>query len=266
MNRAAAMRLRQLRTTQAVVFFAPPEVDQSIRDFCGTADDINIDSSNVVSWLMEQTCLTNQDLHGLYIAQGLDFCQRRDAMSRYSDHLRNTKSRTKLLEVLLEPEHQTLDQLYGESSSGLAAAKTLESLHSPHLQAFTRQLIQPESELQSIRVEALSEVEQEREVEVQLEAVREAQKPEVYNALIYPGLHPDIKHFMQTGILRKSDSSFEHVFNYMGMTNIGKKFGLRDSGSKLFVSTEFSRTVELSNMNQSAGDRFLVSFLKSFSR
>ena len=50
------MRLRQLGTTQSVVWFAPPEVHQSILDCQGKGASAHIDSSDVVMWLLEQTC------------------------------------------------------------------------------------------------------------------------------------------------------------------------------------------------------------------
>lgn len=41
------MRLRQLGTTQGVTFFAPPEVNQSIRDLCMKRDIESVDSRDV---------------------------------------------------------------------------------------------------------------------------------------------------------------------------------------------------------------------------
>lgn len=53
---SAAMRLRQLGTTQSVVFFAPPEVHQSILDFQMKDTRAELGSSDVVAWLLDQTC------------------------------------------------------------------------------------------------------------------------------------------------------------------------------------------------------------------
>jgi hypothetical protein len=41
------MRLRQLGTTQSVVFFAPPEVHQSILDLQKKVDGSKVDSHDV---------------------------------------------------------------------------------------------------------------------------------------------------------------------------------------------------------------------------
>ncbi|PQE30562.1 p-loop containing nucleoside triphosphate hydrolase protein [Rutstroemia sp. NJR-2017a WRK4] len=68
----AAMRLRQLGTTQSVCFFAPPEVHRSILDVCkktpgGLVGSSNINSYHVVNWLLEQTCRANEQLQNLYL-------------------------------------------------------------------------------------------------------------------------------------------------------------------------------------------------------
>lgn len=55
----AAMRLRQLGETQAVVWFAPPEVHSSILDLqkkpAGSSSS-TLDSSDVIRWLLSNTC------------------------------------------------------------------------------------------------------------------------------------------------------------------------------------------------------------------
>ena len=45
--RVAAMRLRQLGTTQAVTFFIPPEVHQNIADLRGKTIHESLDSADV---------------------------------------------------------------------------------------------------------------------------------------------------------------------------------------------------------------------------
>lgn len=70
------MRLRQLGTTQSVVWFAPPEVHQSILDVRQKKSGDSINSYDVVHWLLEQTCVQIEQLQPLYISQGNDFCRR----------------------------------------------------------------------------------------------------------------------------------------------------------------------------------------------
>ena len=110
--RSAAMRLRQLGSTQSITFFAPPEVHQSILDFRNKRHGDLLDSSDVVCWLLEQTCNGNEQLQQLYLVQGAEFCRRTHAAWEYSDFLTDLAHRTAYLQVLQQPEQQTLEQLY----------------------------------------------------------------------------------------------------------------------------------------------------------
>lgn len=167
------MRLRQLRTTQSVTFFAPPEVDQSIKDFCRVARNQKLDSSYVVHWLLEQTCLMHESLNGLYVAQGIDFCQRTDAAWRHHDFLINPTHRAELLEVLRQPERQTLEQLYGTASE---SSVIVASMSARPLQAFADQLALSTNNRGAIQTCFMEEVEQEREVQFRVEQVRQVQR------------------------------------------------------------------------------------------
>lgn len=51
----AAMRLRQLGTTQSILWVAPPEVHQSILDLQSKQEGDSIDSYDVICWLLKQT-------------------------------------------------------------------------------------------------------------------------------------------------------------------------------------------------------------------
>ncbi|EGR48358.1 uncharacterized protein TRIREDRAFT_62633 [Trichoderma reesei QM6a] len=255
----AAMRLRQLGTTQSVTFFAPPEVDISIRDIRTRINTSStkqeIQSPDVIFWLLEQTCLANEDLRPLFLAQGMDFCRRESALLQFPNYLTSTASRSKLLKLLQEPEHQTLDQLYG-AVSGNASLQSVQPLHSRRLQKFADKL-SSYHDTGIVRVETLGEVEQERAVEVQIEAVREVEKPVHYQALKFPGLKSSISRFLRTGVLDTSDGETIHALDYIGRTKVGRKFGIHSSGSRLFVSPEFCRSIVLPKLTETVEDRFL---------
>ncbi|KAI0116284.1 hypothetical protein GGR51DRAFT_312844 [Nemania sp. FL0031] len=251
----AAMRLRQLRTTQRVAFYGPPEVEQSIRDFRKLGLEKRIDSSHVVSWLLERTCRSVEDLQGLYVAQGIDFCQRTDAIWHYQ------KSATKqqLLQVLKQPERKTLTELYGPSLEG-SSISLENNLASSRLRSFMDRLALTSKDQQGgIQTGALEEVEQERQVEAQIEQVRQVQKRKQYAACKFPGMHQEILQFAKTGKLESLQSTqpgFKHAFAFVGETTIGKRFSVHETNSKLFVSGEFSKTVEVSQ-NSEEGNNFL---------
>ncbi|KAI1370598.1 hypothetical protein F4677DRAFT_437927 [Hypoxylon crocopeplum] len=255
-----AMRLRQLRTTQRVTFFAPPEVDQSIRGFCGLTTDGKLDSSYVVTWLLEQTCRTIEDLRGLHVAQGLDFCHRTDATWRYQNFLTNTMHRERLLSVIRQPERQTLEQLYGVASVA-SPTDSPGSLWAPQLQAFVDQLHRSRGATDIAQLGALEEVEQEREVQDQVERVRQIQKPPKYDALQFPGLHPIISRFAKTGVLDitpdcKGTTAVEHAFECVARTSLGRQYSVHNTGSTLFVSKEFGKSVKFGRRGEVA-DNFL---------
>ncbi|CAK7266784.1 hypothetical protein SEPCBS57363_002268 [Sporothrix epigloea] len=269
----AAMRLRQLQTTQSVVFYAPPEVDQSIRDLCGLDNSVSkvfVNSSNVVHWLLEQTCLANEQLGSLYASHGMSFCRRTGALWRYQDTLDNAQSRKSLLSVLEQPERQTLKIMYGHGDAASTADSAQErkrrdknkedesQLQEPCLQAFINQLQEYNAAgTPMMRQGTFEEVEQEREVEVQVEQQRNTRRRKEYTALGFSGhVAAAIQNFVKTGVL-SGDSGYETVFSYIARTDIGCRYGIEAIGSRLFVSSEFQRTIETLGWGNSPADDFL---------
>ncbi|PTB55328.1 hypothetical protein M431DRAFT_83309 [Trichoderma harzianum CBS 226.95] len=255
----AAMRLRQLRTTQSVMFFAPPEVDMSIRDVCYNRLPINthIESPHVIFWLLEQTCRANEDLQPLFQAQGNDFCRRTNALLKYPDYLTSKDSKRNLLKILQQPEHQTLMQMYGDTSRS-STSQGLENMLPSRLQGFTNRLSQ--YDISGVyRADIFGEVEQEqeRELEVQLETQRETERPVHYQALNYLGLSATILDFYKAGKLNTTDKEIRHAFDYIGATEVGEKHDIKNTDSRLFVSKEFGRTIKLPLNDPTVGDRFL---------
>lgn len=257
------MRLRQLGTTQSITFFAPPEVHQSILDVCRKIcgeilDPSDIDCSHVVCWLLEQTCRANEHLQNLYLAQGTDFCCRTNAQWKNVKFLTEKNHREAFLRVIQHPERQTLEQLYGEMTD--TQTSSLTDTLSMELEGFMEELSRQRKAAKvngsPICSSVLEEVEQEREVEFQVEQVHQVQRPTHYKALAFPGLHKAVSDFVKTGELA-GGHGYEHVFDALARTTIGKKYNIRRTTSQLFVSAEFMRTIELGN--RVANDEFLVS-------
>lgn len=115
---------------------------------------------------------------------------------------------------------------------------------SPELRGFVDALKELGNGLRhEYRANALEEVEQEREVELQVEQVRQIQKPNKHMALAFPGIHPAIDRFFQTGLL--NSGVFAHAFSFIARTSIGQKFKVRKTRSNLFVSDQFCQTVKV---------------------
>ncbi|CAN9464668.1 unnamed protein product [Alternaria alternata] len=164
----AAMRLRQLATTQSVCFFAFPETHQSILDVCGRNGDHKVDSSHVVRWLLEQTCRTNEQLQNLYISQSTDFCNRIVAEWENAAFLFDAQDRSAFVKVLRHPEQQTLEQLHGGRTENVHSTSSPTTMF-PQLEAFRNKLNQlrlsTSQTADNLHSSALEEVEQEREAE-----------------------------------------------------------------------------------------------------
>ncbi|CAI6095047.1 unnamed protein product [Clonostachys chloroleuca] len=244
----AAMRLRQLASTQSVAFVAPPAVYQSILElrpsYLKQVKNYRVSSHDVVRWLLEQSCTANEDIMSLYIAQGFDFCRRANAFWKNRGKLDKRKHIDDLLEVIRQREAQSIEELYGSRTAASDSVQT--DLDFPNLNAFNRNLHEQMLNLhqsgRQFEASALAEVEQEREVEFEVEQVRENQKREKFSPLSFPGLDPYITRFVETGHLDHR-GPFIQAFNFIGTTKIGRKYGVCGTGTRLFISQEFTKTV-----------------------
>ncbi|PQE21089.1 p-loop containing nucleoside triphosphate hydrolase protein [Rutstroemia sp. NJR-2017a WRK4] len=253
----AAMRLRQLATSQSILFIGTPSTHQSILDVTGKTHGDLIESCDVIRWLLEQTTNTIEQLQPLYYAQGIDFCQRMQAAVDHNDFLTDANSRDYFIKAIRHVEEQSLEELYGPKgkTKPVIGSGTL----TPRIASYIKKLNQRKKAFRdtgnAVHNSALQEVEQEREVHHEVEAIREVQRPTHYEALIWPGLHRDIHTFATTGRLPADSMSFEHAFLALRRTGVGMKFGINDKymSSRFYVSREFTRTVKVTGRH----DNFL---------
>ncbi|RAL14699.1 uncharacterized protein BO97DRAFT_465286 [Aspergillus homomorphus CBS 101889] len=249
----AAMRLRQLGTTQSVVFIAPPEVHQNILDVCRKRHNDMLDSSDVIYWLLHQTCASNKDLEPLFNAQGTDFCRRVQAAEDYPNFITNRIQRKNFMRILQQPEQQTLEQLYKPRPPDVSDADSETSCcieYTGRVAGFMQTLSQRKAQARDLHTSAmagsaLEEVEQEREVAYEIEEEREVERPRVMEPYEFPGLHPTLSYFAETGSLQ--GTGIQPAAKMMFATKLGTKYkGQVDlSMPHLYVSEEFTRTVQL---------------------
>ena len=206
---------------------------------------------------MEQTCRANEQLQNLYFAQGTDFCRRTNAQWENAKFLADVGHRDAFLNVIQHRDLQTLEQLYGGMADNQSSS--LINLSSPELKGFVEKLSKQRRAAEGngivIHHSALEEVEQEREVEFQMEEIRQVQKPMRYKALAFPGLHAAISHFAKTGSLT-GGCGYRQAFEALACTAIGQKFNVGCTESRLFVSSEFTRTINCGQ--DGSNDNFLV--------
>ncbi|KAK7613359.1 hypothetical protein JOL62DRAFT_596589 [Phyllosticta paracitricarpa] len=255
----AAMRLRQLASTQSVIFVATPEVHQSVMDHNHKADGSFPDSRDVICWLLEQTCAGIEQLQPLYYSQGMDFCRRAQAAIENPHYLSDTGHLEAYLKEMRRKEHQTLEKMYQPRTAKAKGADVIECPQSAEITSFRATLNRRRKGFQdvgnAVHGSALQEVEQEREVTQEVEAVREVQKPFHVTPLKYAGLHEDIATFARTGKLAFGSPSCEHLSVVLTRSATGRKHRLGNDYlcTRVLVSREFLKTVVLSHSD----DNFL---------
>ncbi|KAB5582293.1 hypothetical protein GE09DRAFT_1197755 [Coniochaeta sp. 2T2.1] len=236
----AAMRLRQLGTTQRVTFFAPPEVHQSIFDLTKKQDSDKIDSRDVVTWLLDNTCESIEALQPLYYSQGIDFCRRMQAAAGFPDFLSNAKQRESYVASIRQDEQQTLEQLYGPRTKAKKAA-ALKKATDPLISEYLKEL----------------EARRKGEVEMQVESVRQVRKVNQYPVHNWPGIHKDLLVFARTGHLPAQSLSCSSLWSVLSRTGLGRKFRVCHDAveTNLFLSVEFERTVKMAT--EKLNDNFI---------
>ncbi|RSL53391.1 hypothetical protein CEP54_010421 [Fusarium duplospermum] len=243
----AAMRLRQLGSTQSVAFVAPPEVYQSILRLRSVYNGIftkhlPVTSEDVVHWLLEQSCAASENIMSLHLAQGFDFCRRTNALWRDLDRIHMKDNRKRLLQAIQLREDQTLEQLYGARQPDLAESSQLDFQRLIDFRENLRQQRLEHSRSGKIaQSSAFEEVEQEREVEFEVEQVREKQKPARFTPHVFESLDPQLVAFVQYGEFH--NQRFEQAFELIARTSIGRRFGIEKTPSKLFISKQFTFSV-----------------------
>ncbi|KAF2838260.1 hypothetical protein M501DRAFT_1017279 [Patellaria atrata CBS 101060] len=247
----SAMRLRQLGTTQSVTFFAPPEVDHTILDVRKSPSKKAIDSADVIHWLLCNSSDALETISPLFHSMGMDFCRRIQASLDNPDFLDYAPHRDAYLEVVRQKETRSLKQLYEPKLPSKMGVPSLPATFSGPLVGFVKDLTARRKAYcdtgKAVHASALQEVEQEREVavEVEVESIREVQRPGNFHPLPYGGLHRDIITFVETGNVAVGVTGYEHAFLALRRTAVGVKFGVNTEAitSSLFCSIEFSRTV-----------------------
>ncbi|KAM3497394.1 hypothetical protein MY10362_009258, partial [Beauveria mimosiformis] len=246
----AAMRLRQLGTTQSVAFLAPPEVYRGILDLRvahmgDAARAVGLTSRDVVCLLLEQSCNANEQMMSLHLSQCWDFCRRTDVLWKHSDYATRERDREKVLGVIKQEEQQTLLQMYGPRVPSETACRV--QLASRQLQAFAENAGRMAQYGQSSYSSALMEVEQEREVVLEVEHMREKETRARHVALAFPGLDTAILDFIATGQLDTGTGTSRpllQAFDYVARTRIGKSFGVGETESRLHFSHEFAHAID----------------------
>ncbi|KAG1751044.1 hypothetical protein EDB19DRAFT_1903894 [Suillus lakei] len=223
------MRMRKLGHGQSVMFFAPPEVDRSIRDVNKKDGDEDIHVSDILVWAMTETCSDIQHRAPQWLQHGVDYKSRHSA---WSLSLSDNMTPTELARSWLQPEAKNLETLYAPaqtdeySSHALLDEELLERCRSLGLGISLGNRLDEEQER-----EAVHEIEREHEME---------RPPQVPPAI--HGIDEDIRYFIQTGCIPDGSPAFTAVFDTLTTTSAafsGSQPWTRD----VFASRDFATTV-----------------------
>lgn len=200
----------------------------------------------------------------LHIAQGFDFCRRTNALWKHAKSIDDGNATHQLVRSIQQRDGQTLEMLYGP--------RQVEPLESTTQFDFTRlqematglsqQRLDSWQPGRSDLLSAFEEVEQEREVEFEVEQIREKQKLERFVPLAFRGLDKSLVKFVETGKLDLGHK-FVQAFEFIGTTRLGRQFNVKGTSSKLFISKEFSRIINNSPSRRSI-DVVVSNLLKLF--
>ena len=244
------MRLRQLGSTQSIVWVSPPEVHQRILDVADKKSGAIIDSNDVIRWLLEQTCSALEQLQPLLFSQGLDFAKRIQAALDNARILLDDAHASRFLSIIQQKEQYDLEYLYGLKGK-IKGANTALVFSNTTLAEYNKSLVKLRADFEDTgdAVEALAHqvVEQEREVAFEVELVQQIERPTHATALVHRRLDPDLKLFALHGRLPANSHGYEPAAIAWRRTALGRKSVIRSDcfNSKLYVSTDFASTIRL---------------------
>jgi hypothetical protein len=216
------------------MFFAPPDCDARIRDARVGSPSLVIDSRDVLRWVMQQTCDEIRHYVPHWAQQGLEYA--RHAQGR-SDYLLNHNIDS-LRQACVSREGRGLEEMYGlehvdedlvsQAAQGNSAMHDrlkllgIVSLHDPRL-----------------------DEEQEREVSHEVEQERQVERPSKVKP-ITPSVHPDVRSFIQTGVIPQASSQYPSQFQPLMLPiSIAGDDGKAWSPT-LYGTTQFFRAVDAS--------------------
>jgi hypothetical protein len=151
-----------------------------------------------------------------------------------------------------------LEQLYGPKQQ--SSSSSSKPFNSKIIQDFAKDLSGLEADLVKHQRRAYSsafdEVEQQREVEFEVHQLHEKQTPARFTALEFPGLDNALVQFCEKPEISLASLHLLQALDFISNTHLGRKYGIKGASLKLFVSKEFSKTVQ--TLNTDASRRIIV--------
>ena len=228
------MRMRRLGRGHSVMFFAPPEVDQSIRDVARKKDlNIRVTTVDVLCWTIHETWADIQHWAPYWAQQGMSHKSRYNAWSQFCN---NDLTPEQLSTAWLQPELKSLTHLYAPRESR-DTQRDLSALD-PGIQQRCKDLGILSLPSAQMEEECEREVNREREHEREVERPPRARPAKHF-------LHPDVVAFVRTGVIPPlhSGSAFRSIFTTLEKRSTATREADVWSTS-ILATADFCRTIE----------------------
>ncbi|KAG2112417.1 hypothetical protein DEU56DRAFT_935108 [Suillus clintonianus] len=222
------MRMRKLGHGHSVMFFAPPEVDRSIRDVNNKDGDEDIHVSDILVWAMTETCSDIQHRASQWLQHGIEYRSRHSAWSlSLSDRI----TPTELARSWLQPEAKNLENLYAPAQMDTYSSQALDEDLLDRCKSLGLR----------IALGSRLDEEQEREVVHEIEREHEMERPPQVPAATHCA-DEDVRYFIQTGCIPDGSPSFIAIFDTLSTTSAAFS-GSQPWSRNVFASKDFSTTV-----------------------
>ena len=239
--------MRRLGSGQSVVFYAPTEVEESIRGLNGRSTPMSpIEVLDVLSWSITQTCQSIRAAVPLWAVQGVAYHHRATQWSRLTA-LESLESDSDFegLDSMLEVESLSLEQRYGiERSTFSKMLSTSEEL----VGKWQKELVAIRAKCKDFRAydfqsSALTQ-EQERELSPEMEQERQEEKPPRLLPLQH-NFHPAIRRYISTGTIDPQSPALVDAFKSLKATSAKECIEETAWPEDVLISLDQSRTVQL---------------------
>lgn len=226
--------MRKLGHGHSVMFFAPLEVDRSVRAVTGKKDlNARVTTVDILCWAIRETWMDIQQRAPYWAQQGMSHTSRHETWTRFSN---DNIPPEQLSDAWLQPEHRSLDDLYAPCETK-DPSNTLAGLE-PGIRQRCKDLgVLP---LANARMEE----EQEREVNREIEREREVELPPKAKPAKH-FLHQDVVALVKTGVIPPlhATGAFRPVFTTLGKSSAAT----HDAGvwnSSILATADFCQTIE----------------------
>ena len=237
------MRLRELAHGQSLVFFAPPEVHQSIIDVTGRPAK-KLTGYDVVAWSLEQSCLNIERSQPLRVIQGISHQRRQHMLDTFfgefpghDDLARDVNWSKEFIKEFREKEEHPLQNLYGPISvANDVFAGAPDNAIVRELREMWRSVDSNFSAITSMHEE------HEREVAPEIEKEVAVQRPQHVTPL-----DPIVDAHLRTFMFNrqpKETQHFENAFDSAFIHSSAKERGAEPVWAHIKVTNDFANTIE----------------------